>query len=72
MEKDVFKAYMLLAFSIIGFAGLQHFYLNKPIKGFIWFFTCGLMFVGTFYDLITMEDQVKEYNESENAKWGGL
>lgn len=53
-------AYALACLSFFGFAGINRFYLGKPVTGLIWFFTGGLFFIGTIYDLITMERQVEE------------
>lgn len=53
-------AYLLGALSFFGVAGLNRFYLGKPVTGVIWFLTGGLFFVGAIYDMITMERQVAE------------
>lgn len=36
---------------IFGFIGAHRFYYGKPITGTIWFFTCGLFFIGWIIDL---------------------
>lgn len=53
-------AYLLGALSFFGVAGLNRFYLRKPVTGLIWFLTGGLFLVGAIYDMITMEQQVAE------------
>ncbi|PCJ21509.1 MAG: hypothetical protein COB02_02635 [Candidatus Cloacimonadota bacterium] len=60
--KQVNIAYLLTCLSFFGFSGVQRFYLGKNVTGVIWFFTGGLFFLGTAYDLITMSNQVKECN----------
>jgi TM2 domain-containing membrane protein YozV len=36
---------------IFGFTGSHRFYYGKPLSGTIWFFTCGLLFIGWIVDL---------------------
>lgn len=60
--KKVNTAYWLTFLTVLGVNGIQRFYLGKPISGVIWFCTGGLFFMGTIYDLITLPNQVKEYN----------
>jgi len=36
---------------LFGFTGAHRFYYGRQITGVIWFFTCGLLFVGWFIDL---------------------
>lgn len=55
-------SYLLAALGFLGVSGVHRFYLGKPITGLIWFFTGGLFMLGTIYDLITMESQVREAN----------
>lgn len=55
-------AYLLTILGFFGFAGLQHFYLGKIIKGLLWFFTFGFCGIGTVIDLFTMGAQVDSYN----------
>jgi hypothetical protein len=60
VQPNLSFAYLLAAFSFFGVAGLNRFYLGKPVTGIIWFFTGGLFLVGSIYDFITMERQVAE------------
>ncbi len=53
-------AYLLAVLSFFGVSGINRFYLGKPVTGVIWFLTGGLFFIGTIYDLVTMERQVAE------------
>lgn len=55
-------SYLLAALGFLGVSGVHRFYLGKPITGIIWFLTGGLFMLGTIYDLITMESQVREAN----------
>ncbi|MBV1859500.1 MAG: TM2 domain-containing protein, partial [Nannocystaceae bacterium] len=55
-------SYLLAAMSLLGVSGAHRFYLGKPVTGILWFLTGGLFMVGTIYDLITMESQVREAN----------
>lgn len=55
-------SYLLAALGFVGVSGVHRFYLGKPITGIIWFLTGGLFMLGTIYDLITMESQVREAN----------
>lgn len=52
----------LTALGWLGIAGLQHFYLGKPVKGLVWFFTFGLFLLGTIYDHATAATQVAQAN----------
>ncbi len=61
-------AYLLCLLGFIGIAGLQYFYLGKVLKGIIWFFTIGLLGVGTTIDLFTLGSQVDNYNTKEELK----
>lgn len=60
--KDTALAYILLAASLLGFAGLQHFYLGRPVRGIVWLLTWGLLGVGSLYDLFTLRGQVDTVN----------
>lgn len=57
--KSLQTAYILWAGSIMGFAGLHHFYLGRPLRGVLWLMTWGLFGIGTVYDALTMERQVR-------------
>lgn len=60
--KDVGVAYLFGLATIIGVAGLQHFYLGKPLRGVIWLLTWGLLGIGTIIDLFTLPAQTRAVN----------
>lgn len=60
--KDKTTALILTCIGFVGFAGIQWFYLKKPLKGLLWLFTGGLFVVGTIYDLVTISDKVEQMN----------
>ena len=62
MRRELGTSYLLCCLGFIGFAGIHRFYLGKPLTGLLWFFTGGLIGIGTIYDLITMSGQVDEVN----------
>lgn len=61
-QKSVGVAYFLWLFSFVGVCGLQHFYLGKPLRGLLWFFTIGLLGVGVIYDLFALPSQTRIAN----------
>ncbi len=64
-------AYLLTLLGFVGVAGVQRFYLGKPITGILWFLTGGVFGLGTIYDLITMDSQVREWNNRALPAVGG-
>ena len=62
-KKETGTALIMTLFGFIGIAGVQHFYLDKPVKGLLWLFTLGFFGLGTLFDLLTMGDQVEEANK---------
>jgi len=58
---NTFIAYLLWIFGF-GALGLHRFYLGKIPSGILWLCTAGLCGVGSIYDLITMQNQVREAN----------
>ena len=45
---------------LFGFMGAHRFYYGKPLTGTLWFFTCGLFFIGWIIDLFlvpAMDDE---------------
>ena len=61
-EKEPGIAYALMLFTLIGVAGVQHFYMGKIGRGFLWLFTFGLLGIGTIVDLFTIPAQVRQVN----------
>ena len=60
---SLFVAYLLGILSFIPpFNGLVKFYLGKKGLGFLYTFTCGLIFVGNILDLANMPRLVREAN----------
>lgn len=58
----------LLAIPPLGLLGLHNFYLRKPVFGVLYFFTGGLLIVGWLYDLVTMSEQVAEFNSKHKLE----
>lgn len=61
-KKETGIAIGLTIIGFFGLAGLQHFYLGKPVRGIVWVLTLGLFFIGTIVDVVTMGAQVKRVN----------
>ncbi|MGN6200491.1 TM2 domain-containing protein [Humibacter sp.] len=55
-------AYLLMLFTLIGVAGIQHFYMGKIGRGILWLLTFGLIGIGSIIDLFTLPSQVKTIN----------
>ncbi|CAN5295738.1 hypothetical protein BH11ACT3_BH11ACT3_13510 [soil metagenome] len=64
---EVGLAYGLTAITLVGVAGIQHFYMGKIGRGIIWLLTWGLFGVGTIIDLVTLPDQVRVVNARRAA-----
>lgn len=66
-EMNVMKsektAFYLTLLGLLGYAGLQHVYLNNSMKAIIWFSTFGLCGLGTIYDLFTIKKQTRNINK---------
>jgi TM2 domain-containing membrane protein YozV len=60
--KSKTTAYILLLVSLLGLSGFQRFYIGKIGTGLLWFFTFGLLGIGTIVDLFTLGNQVEIYN----------
>ena len=60
-------AYALMLFTLIGVAGIQHFYMGKIGRGILWLLTFGLVGIGTIIDLFTLPSQVKTINARRAA-----
>ena len=65
--KDTGTAYLWGLATFLGVAGLQHFYLGKPVRGIIWLLTWGLLGVGTFIDVFTLPGQTRAVNNRLRA-----
>lgn len=61
-DKEPGIAYALMLFTLLGVAGVQHFYMGKIGRGFLWLLTFGLLGVGTIIDLFTIPAQVRQVN----------
>jgi TM2 domain-containing membrane protein YozV len=55
-------AYLWGALTLFGFAGFQHFYLGKPVRGVIWLLTWGLLGIGSLVDLFTLPELTRQVN----------
>lgn len=51
-EKKKSTAILLCLLGLIGLGGIHRFYLRRPWTGILYFFTYGLLWVGTIIDLI--------------------
>ena len=60
-------AYLFWFASLFGVAGLHRLYLGKVGTGLLYFFTGGLFALGTIYDGLTMQSQVREANHWQIA-----
>lgn len=60
--KELGIAYGLMLFTLVGVAGVQHFYLGKIGRGVLWLLTFGVFGIGTFIDIFTLPSQVKTVN----------
>lgn len=63
MPKYKGKAYLLWLLSCFGWLGLQHFYLNQPLKGVIWILTGGLLGLGGIIDLFVIGNRTDQLNK---------
>ncbi|NEN04559.1 TM2 domain-containing protein [Diaminobutyricibacter tongyongensis] len=61
-SKSTGAAYFFMLFTLIGLAGIQHFYLGKYGRGILWLLTWGLLGIGTFVDVFTLPSQTKTVN----------
>lgn len=61
-KKEAGIAYGLMLFTLVGVAGVQHFYMGKVLRGFIWLLTFGLLGIGTLVDIFTIPGQIRKVN----------
>ena len=61
-DKSAGTAYAMMLFTLIGVAGIQHFYLGKVGRGILWLLTFGLFGIGIVIDLFTLGTQTREVN----------
>ena len=59
---DYSVAFVLLTF--LGIFGIHRFYMGKWLTGFLYLISGGLFLVGVLYDLITVNHQISELNET--------
>lgn len=60
--REVGIAYLMMLFTLVGVAGVQHFYLGKIGRGILWLLTWGLFGIGTIVDLFTLPSQTRTVN----------
>ena len=53
-------AYLLWLACIVGFCGIRCFYAGKPITGFLWLFTLGLLGFGHPLELILIPGMIAQ------------
>lgn len=61
-RKDPTIVLICTCLGFFGAAGIQRFLLGQILMGIIYFFTAGLCFIGTIYDLINYKSLTTEYN----------
>lgn len=66
-QKEVGYAYLFMLFTLIGVAGVQHFYLGKIGRGILWVLTFGIFGIGTIIDLFTLPSQTRMVNAQRAA-----
>lgn len=63
---------LALVLTILGFffiAGLQYFYLGKPIKGLLFLLTLGFFYVGTIISCFTIGAETRRVNARRTGAW---
>lgn len=67
--KDSGLAYVFMLLTLVGVAGVQHFYLGRIFRGILWLLTWGLFGIGTIYDLFTLKRQTRQVNQRRAMGW---
>jgi TM2 domain-containing membrane protein YozV len=62
-----FIAYALCFVGFFGVAGLHHVFLGNYIRAILYFFTFGLLFIGTIIDLFTIPSMLEKRNKLDVA-----
>lgn len=60
--RELGTAYALMLFTLVGVAGIQHFYMGKIGRGILWLLTWGLFGIGSIVDIFTLPSQLKTVN----------
>jgi TM2 domain-containing membrane protein YozV len=60
-------AFLLWLASLIGLCGLHRFYVGRPLTGFLWLITFGLLGLGQFVDLFRLVAMTRKANEVRAA-----
>jgi TM2 domain-containing membrane protein YozV len=63
-------SYLLCGAGFLGIGGLHRLYNGKTATGLLWFFTCGLFYMGQIYDLLIIPNMVDEYEQKLLLKAG--
>jgi len=63
-------SYLLCGAGFLGIGGLHRLYNGKTATGLLWFFTCGLFYMGQIYDLFIIPNMVDEYEQKLRLKAG--
>jgi hypothetical protein len=61
-QRNLGTAYLLMIFTLVGVAGIQHFYMGKIGRGVLWVLTWGVFGIGSVVDLFTLPSQMKTIN----------
>ena len=71
-RKDPNTLMLVALLGFLGIAGVQRFLLNQVGMGVIYFFTCGLCFIGTIIDLVNYKKLAFEYNSRQAQQVASL
>jgi TM2 domain-containing membrane protein YozV len=71
-RKDPQVLLLATLLGFVGIAGVQRFMINQIVMGILYFFTCGLFFIGTLVDLIRFRKLSWKFNREMAAQSAGI